>query len=169
MHLLNKLDNTKSSKILAWANSQKVYAMGKISAQRLNHYGVDANFIDQDKKEANSAKLLKLINADYKDAKSPIILFRCEQSRFDFKAEAQKLSFVCKELIFYTQKENKNNLPKEWVSALESFDKNQNKNKDQNNDIEFIVDLTSTNGAKSFQDSIKSSGLSEKLLVLVNI
>ncbi len=53
---------------------------------------------------------------------------------------------------------------KEWVSALESYDKN----KDQNKDIEFIVDLTSTNGVKSFQDSIKT-GLSEKLLVLVNI
>jgi len=171
MHLLEKLDNTKSSKILAWVNSQKTYAMGKISAQRLKHYGVDAYFIDQDKKQANSAKLLKLINSDYKDAKSPIILFRGEQSRFDFKAEAQKLSFECNELIFYTQKENKNNLPKEWVSALESYDKNkdQNKDKDQNNDIEFIVDLTSTNGVKSFQDSIKSSGLSEKLLVLGNI
>ena len=52
---------------------------------------------------------------------------------------------------------------KEWVSALESFDKDQNKNKDQNNDIEFIVDITSTNGVKSFQDSIKSEGLSEKM------
>jgi uroporphyrinogen-III synthase len=163
MHLLEKLDNTKSSKILSWINSQKKYAMGKISAQRLKHYGVDTNFIDQDKKEANSAKLLKLINSDYKDAKSPIILFRGEQSRFDFKAEAQKLSFECNELIFYTQKENKNNLPKQWVSALESFDKDKDQNKNQNNDIEFIVDLTSTNGVKSFQDSIKFSGLSEKM------